>query len=61
MKLKLNKVPSNSTSDTYYDIMNGYFPGASLSDDPETQKKIDEAIKVIEQIANHLEKNDLVQ
>lgn len=60
MKLKLNLVPENGTTDLYYDIINGYFSADELSDDEKTQKKINEAIQIIKQIADHLQKNELV-
>lgn len=46
------------TLDTYYDICQGYYSGEIK--DEYTKKKLDEAIRVISSLENHLQENELV-
>lgn len=58
-KLIFDKIPETGTSDTYYDIINGYFEG-NLTTDEYTEKRIKEAIEVINSIEEHLSDNNLI-
>lgn len=60
-KLILDKTPEHSTSNPYYDMIDGgFFPPESFSTDKDTIKRIREAYEIIAYLKAYLSEHDLI-